>query len=230
MHRAHETRLRKRDEAEVERREQVRDTDRPLRVRMLPCAVFRTPNCRPRMTRHSRSPRSRQAYPGAIKAVDGVSFAVEAGICFGLLGPNGAGKTTTVEIMEGITPADRRRGAVPRRAASARAFARKPASSSRRPRCRTSSRCASACTLFRSLYARGARLDEIDAALRAGEAAGSRQPQALRRTAAAPDAGHRAGQRPGGPVPRRAHHRARSAGAPQLLGPDPRRSRRGARP
>ncbi|HEX5340095.1 MAG TPA: ABC transporter ATP-binding protein [Gammaproteobacteria bacterium] len=42
-------------------------------------------------------------YPG-VQAVDGISFAVQAGECFGLLGPNGAGKTTTVEIMEGITP------------------------------------------------------------------------------------------------------------------------------
>ena len=40
-------------------------------------------------------------YPG-VTAVDGVSFGVETGICFGLLGPNGAGKTTTIEIMEGI--------------------------------------------------------------------------------------------------------------------------------
>src|SRR5215813_2581988 len=38
----------------------------------------------------------------AVTAVDGVSFAVPEGICFGLLGPNGAGKTTTIEIMEGI--------------------------------------------------------------------------------------------------------------------------------
>jgi ABC-2 type transport system ATP-binding protein len=37
-----------------------------------------------------------------VTAVDGVSFAVGAGTCFGLLGPNGAGKTTTIEIMEGI--------------------------------------------------------------------------------------------------------------------------------
>jgi ABC-2 type transport system ATP-binding protein len=37
-----------------------------------------------------------------ITAVDGVSFSVRAGTCFGLLGPNGAGKTTTIEIMEGI--------------------------------------------------------------------------------------------------------------------------------
>ncbi|HEX3836311.1 MAG TPA: ABC transporter ATP-binding protein [Steroidobacteraceae bacterium] len=35
-------------------------------------------------------------------AVDGVSFSVPEGCCFGLLGPNGAGKTTTIEIMEGI--------------------------------------------------------------------------------------------------------------------------------
>lgn len=37
-----------------------------------------------------------------VKAVDGVSFSIEQGICFGLLGPNGAGKTTTVEMLEGI--------------------------------------------------------------------------------------------------------------------------------
>ena len=42
-------------------------------------------------------------YP-SVSAVDGVSFAVPEGTCFGLLGPNGAGKTTTIEIMEGILP------------------------------------------------------------------------------------------------------------------------------
>jgi ABC-2 type transport system ATP-binding protein len=41
---------------------------------------------------------------GPVHAVNGVSFSVEEGTCFGMLGPNGAGKTTTVEIMEGITP------------------------------------------------------------------------------------------------------------------------------
>ena len=39
---------------------------------------------------------------GNVKAVDGISFSIEEGICFGLLGPNGAGKTTTIEMMEGI--------------------------------------------------------------------------------------------------------------------------------
>ena len=37
-----------------------------------------------------------------VNAVNGVSFNLQAGTCFGLLGPNGAGKTTTVEILEGI--------------------------------------------------------------------------------------------------------------------------------
>jgi len=41
-------------------------------------------------------------YP-KVRAVDGISFAVPEGVCFGLLGPNGAGKTTTIEIMEGLS-------------------------------------------------------------------------------------------------------------------------------
>lgn len=43
---------------------------------------------------------------GDIRAVDGLSFAVEAGEVFGLLGPNGAGKTTTVEILIGLRERD----------------------------------------------------------------------------------------------------------------------------
>ncbi len=38
--------------------------------------------------------------------VNGISFSIDEGICFGLLGPNGAGKTTTIEIIEGITAAN----------------------------------------------------------------------------------------------------------------------------
>lgn len=43
---------------------------------------------------------------GAIEAVRGVNFTVEAGEIFGLLGPNGAGKTSTVECMVGLREAD----------------------------------------------------------------------------------------------------------------------------
>jgi ABC-2 type transport system ATP-binding protein len=39
---------------------------------------------------------------GSVVAVDGVSFALEQGVCFGLLGPNGAGKTTTIEVIEDV--------------------------------------------------------------------------------------------------------------------------------
>lgn len=43
---------------------------------------------------------------GNLTAVDGVSFEIEAGTCFGLLGPNGAGKSTTIECIEQIIPYD----------------------------------------------------------------------------------------------------------------------------
>ncbi len=46
-----------------------------------------------------------KTYPD-VKAVDGISFDVQRGSCYGLLGPNGAGKTTTMEILEGITIPD----------------------------------------------------------------------------------------------------------------------------
>jgi ABC-2 type transport system ATP-binding protein len=36
---------------------------------------------------------------GDVRAVDGISFAVEEGTIFGFLGPNGAGKTTTIRIL-----------------------------------------------------------------------------------------------------------------------------------
>jgi len=39
-----------------------------------------------------------------VVAVNGASFSVEAGVCFGLLGPNGAGKTTAIEIIEDVIP------------------------------------------------------------------------------------------------------------------------------
>jgi ABC-2 type transport system ATP-binding protein len=47
----------------------------------------------------------RKQYNG-VRAVDGVSFEIEAGEIFGLLGPNGAGKTTTVECLIGLREPD----------------------------------------------------------------------------------------------------------------------------
>jgi lipooligosaccharide transport system ATP-binding protein len=41
---------------------------------------------------------------GDFTAVDGISFAVERGTCFGILGPNGAGKTTTIRMAYGFSP------------------------------------------------------------------------------------------------------------------------------
>jgi lipooligosaccharide transport system ATP-binding protein len=39
-----------------------------------------------------------------LTAVDGVSFHVQAGECYGLLGPNGAGKTSIIRMMYGLSP------------------------------------------------------------------------------------------------------------------------------
>jgi ABC-2 type transport system ATP-binding protein len=39
-------------------------------------------------------------------AVDGVSFTIDKGECFGLLGPNGAGKTTTIRMLSTVLAPD----------------------------------------------------------------------------------------------------------------------------
>ncbi len=39
---------------------------------------------------------------GELEVVNGLSFAIEPGECFGLLGPNGAGKTTTLRLCLGL--------------------------------------------------------------------------------------------------------------------------------
>src|SRR5262245_29478718 len=40
----------------------------------------------------------------AVCAVDGVSFEIQRGECFGLLGPNGAGKSTCMNCVTGFYP------------------------------------------------------------------------------------------------------------------------------
>ena len=42
---------------------------------------------------------------GDFTAVNGISFAVKPGECFGLLGPNGAGKSSTLRILTAVSPA-----------------------------------------------------------------------------------------------------------------------------
>ena len=41
---------------------------------------------------------------GELVAVNGISFRVLPGECFGILGPNGAGKTTTIRMLYGFSP------------------------------------------------------------------------------------------------------------------------------
>ena len=53
-----------------------------------------------------------KTYPGGVRALDGLSFAVPEGTVFGLLGPNGAGKTTVVKIMTTLSRADSGRAEV----------------------------------------------------------------------------------------------------------------------
>lgn len=47
----------------------------------------------------------RKSY-NSLVAVDGISFEIQTGECFGLLGPNGAGKTTTINLLTGLIRPD----------------------------------------------------------------------------------------------------------------------------
>ena len=48
---------------------------------------------------------------GGVRAVDGVSFAIEPGEVFTIIGPNGAGKTTVINMISRLLPP--RQGRVP---------------------------------------------------------------------------------------------------------------------
>jgi ABC-2 type transport system ATP-binding protein len=47
-----------------------------------------------------------KTYGGKVRALDGLSFTVEAGTVFALLGPNGAGKSTTIKILTTLSRPD----------------------------------------------------------------------------------------------------------------------------
>src|SRR3954447_1053452 len=51
-------------------------------------------------------------YPNDVKALDGLSFDVDAGTVFGLLGPNGAGKSTAVKVLTTLAAPDAGRARV----------------------------------------------------------------------------------------------------------------------
>ncbi|MCL6448360.1 MAG: ABC transporter ATP-binding protein [Armatimonadetes bacterium] len=46
---------------------------------------------------------------GGVKAVDGVSFTLQAGETFGIIGPNGSGKSTLINLITGFVKPDRGR-------------------------------------------------------------------------------------------------------------------------
>ena len=41
---------------------------------------------------------------GGVRAIDGVSLSIAAGLVFSIIGPNGAGKTTLFNLVSGIYP------------------------------------------------------------------------------------------------------------------------------
>jgi ABC-2 type transport system ATP-binding protein len=47
-----------------------------------------------------------KTYPPDVRALDGLSLAVQEGTIFGLLGPNGAGKSTTVRVLTTLSRPD----------------------------------------------------------------------------------------------------------------------------
>ena len=146
-----------------------------------------------------------KTYPGDVRALDGLGFAVEPGTVFGLLGPNGAGKSTTVKILTTLSRPDAGEARVagvdvlrePARCAGGSAsWPRARASTARRPAART-------CVLQGEVHGlrgreRRRRVGRAARAVRAGR--GRRPPRAhlLGRHAAA--ARHR--DRPGAPARR----------------------------
>jgi ABC-2 type transport system ATP-binding protein len=47
-----------------------------------------------------------KTYPQGVRALDGLTVAIEPGEIFGLLGPNGAGKSTTIKVLTTLTRPD----------------------------------------------------------------------------------------------------------------------------
>lgn len=97
---------------------------------------------------------------GPVVAVDGISFTVPEGVCFGLLGPNGAGKTSTIEMMEGILGPTS--GEVLYRGAPVgRRFREEAGILFQKTALQDFLTIRQSLNLFRGLYARGLEVDEV---------------------------------------------------------------------
>jgi ABC-2 type transport system ATP-binding protein len=108
-----------------------------------------------------------KVYPG-VRAVAGVSFALQPGTCFGLLGPNGAGKSTTIEMLEGILPPDG--GAIRYRGRPLdRAFKEEAGIQFQATALQEYLTVRETLELFHRLYRRRANLDEVIALCQLGE-------------------------------------------------------------
>ncbi len=162
---------------------------------------------------------------GEKTVVDGLSFHVNAGECFGLLGPNGAGKTTTLRMLLGIASPDA--GAIrlcgepipAPRAARAGARRRRAAVRQSRSRFHGARKPAGVRPLLRPERRAMPRGRAVAARIRAARKQGGRtRERAVGRHEAAPHAGARARQRSGRADHGRADHRPRSAGASSDLG------------
>jgi len=155
-----------------------------------------------------------KTYPKEIRALDRLSFAVEAGTVFGLLGPNGAGKSTTVKILTTLAQADSGTASV------AGLDVRRQAGRVRRAIGVVGQRSGADPTATgrenlllagRILGLRGRdlsqRADELLSRFSLTDAAG-RMVRVLRRHATPPRCGPGPGQPTRGALPRRAHRRA----------------------
>jgi ABC-2 type transport system ATP-binding protein len=89
------------------------ETDSPLPVRRCVVAQIRVENLTKVFRVSKRPPGTWGALRGLwrrqareVRALDGVSFAIEPGELVGYAGPNGAGKSTTIKILSGILVPD----------------------------------------------------------------------------------------------------------------------------